>query len=550
MSLKQRYRKSWPEGLPFSLELNKDTLFNNLKYSAKKNPNQDAIIFYGNKITYSELFLDVKKIAGFLKKELNLSKGDRVGIIMQNCPQFIITYYAILGINCVVVPINPMLEVDEICFILKDADISSIFVASDKIKVVKDSLKKLKSNSIPIICVRYMDYIKNKFNIKLPDEFQKQSYKFSANYFQKEWSKILEIKDFQFSHSNNPDALCIIPYTSGSTGFPKGCKHTNRTVNSVIHSYLKWLPVPHQATILTTLPLFHVTGMQNSMNVPILNGNTIVLMTRWDTETALNLIKEYKVSSWRSITTSIIDVVNSFNSELHDISSLLSIGGGGASMPQKVALKLKKLTKLDYVEAYGLTETMAPTHINPPQKIKLGSIGIPLFNVDARILDIKTNKELGVNQVGELIISSPQLFLGYWNREDNSNYFVKFNEKLFFKTGDLAYYDSDGYFFVVDRLKRMINSAGFKIWPSEIEKILNNYEGIKEVCVIGVSDLRTGEKVKAVIVPEGSFSEDHFFDLKDWCSKHMAKYKIPKIFEIRESLPKNKMGKVLWRNLK
>ena len=391
---------------------------------------------------------------------------------------------------------------------------------------------------------------KKKFIIKLPDEFQKQNYKFSANYFQKEWSKILEIKDFQFSHSNNPDALCIIPYTSGSTGFPKGCKHTNRTVNSVIHSYLKWLPVPHQATILTTLPLFHVTGMQNSMNVPILNGNTIVLMTRWDTETALNLIKEYKVSSWRSITTSIIDVVNSFNSELHDISSLLSIGGGGASMPQKVALKLKKLTKLDYVEAYGLTETMAPTHINPPQKIKLGSIGIPLFNVDARILDIKTNKELGVNQVGELIISSPQLFLGYWNREDNSNYFVKFNEKLFFKTGDLAYYDSDGYFFVVDRLKRMINSAGFKIWPSEIEKILNNYEGIKEVCVIGVSDLRTGEKVKAVIVPEGSFSEDHFLDLKYWCSKHMAKYKIPKIFEIRESLPKNKMGKVLWRNLK
>ncbi len=286
------------------------------------------------------------------------------------------------------------------------------------------------------------------------------------------------------------------------------------------------------------------------MNVPILNGNTIVLMTRWDIETAFHLIKKYKISSWRSITTCIIDLVNSFNPKLHDISSLKSIGGGGASMPQKIASKLKKLTNLDYVEAYGLTETMAPTHINPPQNIKLGSIGLPLFNVDARILDIETPNELGVNQVGELIISSPQLFLGYWNRKDNGKYFVKYNEKLFFKTGDLAYYDSDGYFFVVDRLKRMINSSGFKIWPSEIEKILHNYEGIREVCVIGVSDLRTGEKVKAVIVPEGSFSESHFLDLKDWCSKHMAKYKIPKIFEIRKSLPKNKMGKVLWKNLK
>ena len=148
MSSKKRHKKSWPKGLPFSLDLNNETVFNNLKYSAKKNPNQDAIIFYGNKITYSELFLEVKKIAGYLKKELNLSYGESIGIVMQNCPQFIITYYAILGIDCVVVPINPMLEVDEICFILKDTNIATLFVASDKIRVVNDSLKKLKSNQL------------------------------------------------------------------------------------------------------------------------------------------------------------------------------------------------------------------------------------------------------------------------------------------------------------------------------------------------------------------------------------------------------------------
>ena len=219
-------------------------------------------------------------------------------------------------------------------------------------------------------------------------------------------------------------------------------------------------------------------------------------------------------------------------------------------MPKSIALKLKKLTNLDYIEAYGLTETMAPTHINPPHKTKLGSIGIPIFNVDARIIDIDKNIELGVNQVGELIISSPQLFLGYLNDQNNNKSFISLDNKNFFKTGDLAYFDNDGYFFVVDRLKRMINSSGYKIWPAEIEKILHSFEGIKEVCVIGVPDLRSGQKVKAIIVPENSHSEKKIINLKQWCSSRMAKYKIPKIFEIRKSLPKNKMGKIMWREVK
>ena len=289
--------------------------------------------------------------------------------------------------------------------------------------------------------------------------------------------------------------------------------------------------------------------MQNSMNVPIFNGNTIILVTRWDIETALYYIKKYKIKSWRSITTAIIDLLSEFNPKKHNISSLISVGGGGASMPKTIALKLKQLTNLDYIEAYGLTETMAPTHNNPPNKTKLGSIGIPLFNVDARIIDVDKNNELGINQVGELIISSPQLFLGYWNNSDNLNCFIELDNKKFFKTGDLAYFDNDGYFFVVDRLKRMINSSGFKIWPAEVEKILHNYEGIKEVCVIGVPDFRLGQKVKAIIIPENSYSEKHFIDLKQWCSNFMAKYKIPRVFEIREKLPKNKMGKIMWRDL-
>ena len=525
------------------------TLFNNLSLSVHNDPKSDAIIFYENKISYEELFTHVNKIAGFLTVKLKISRGDRIAIIMQNCPQFIISYYAILGVNCVIVPVNPMLQVDEISFILRDSNIKAIFAASDILNTVDTALKKNNCISIPIISINYLDYIKKRLNVKLPKEFE-HKHNNKNNIRKNNWKDIVESKALKFHHDNKPDEVCIIPYTSGSTGIPKGCIHTHRTVNTVINAYAKWLPIPKKSRVLTTLPLFHVTGMQNSMNVPIFNGNTIVLMTRWDIDTALFYIKKYRIKSWRSITASIIDLVGEFKPIKHNISSLISVGGGGASMPKSIALKLKKLTNLDYIEAYGLTETMAPTHINPPHKTKLGSIGIPIFNVDARIVDIDKNIELGVNQVGELIISSPQLFLGYWNNHNNHKYFFNLDNKNFFKTGDLAYFDKDGYFFVVDRLKRMINSSGYKIWPAEIEKILHNFEGIKEVCVIGVPDLRSGQKVKAIIVPENSHSEKKITNLKQWCSSRMAKYKIPKIFEIRKSLPKNKMGKIMWRELK
>jgi len=531
------------------MDFKANTLFNNLSLSAHSDPKSDAIIFYENKISYEELFTHVNKIAGFLNVKLKISRGDRIAIIMQNCPQFIISYYAILGVNCVIVPVNPMLQVDEISFILRDSNIKAIFAASDILNTVNTALKKNKCMSIPIISINYLDYIKKRFNVKLPKEFKNKCNN-KNNIRKKKWKDIVESKALNFHHDNKPDEVCIIPYTSGSTGIPKGCIHTHRTVNAVINAYANWLPIPKKSRVLTTLPLFHVTGMQNSMNVPIFNGNTIVLMTRWDIDTALFYIKKYRIKSWRSITASIIDLVGEFKPIKHNISSLISVGGGGASMPKSIAIKLKKLTNLDYIEAYGLTETMAPTHINPPHKTKLGSIGIPIFNVDARIIDIDKNTELGVNQVGELIISSPQLFLGYLNNHNNHKYFINLDNKNFFKTGDLAYFDKDGYFFVVDRLKRMINSSGYKIWPAEIEKILHNFEGIKEVCVIGIPDLRSGQKVKAIIVPENSHSEKKITNLKQWCSSRMAKYKIPKIFEIRKSLPKNKMGKIMWREVK
>ncbi len=549
MVINRIHFKSWPRDLPHTLKCSSQTLYEKLAFTASKFPDRKALIYYKTSLTYESLFKHVSIIGSFLAGVDTINPGDRILLYMQNCPQFIISYYAILGANCVIVPVNPMLEPGEIEHIILDSGAKFVITATELLEKVVKSVSRSKVPNIKILVTTYSGNLENKFNVKLSDEIKEITTHFSdVNLYQ--WDTILKESGSELRHVRELSDLAIIPYTSGTTGRPKGCEHSYKSVNAVVHAYSKWLPLPDGAKILTTLPLFHVTGMQNSMNVPISRGDTIILMSRWDVNVALNLIKEHKIQSWRSITTSIIDLISAFNPKNHDLSSLISIGGGGAPMPVNAAKKLKTITSLNYIEAYGMTETMAPTHINPPDKPKLGSIGIPIFNVDARIIDVDSGDQLEVNGVGELIVAGPQVFLGYWNNSSaTESVFLYIDDKKFLKTGDLGYFDLEGYFYIVDRLKRMINYSGFKVWPAEVESILYDHPDIKEVCIIGIAHERSGEKVKALIVPRDNIDEFDLFALEAWCRVRMAKYKIPKIFEIREELPKNEIGKILWRQV-
>jgi fatty-acyl-CoA synthase len=262
-------------------------------------------------------------------------------------------------------------------------------------------------------------------------------------------------------------------------------------------------------------------------------------------------IERAKVTSFTGITTMMIDFLANPNLKRYDLSSLTTLGGGGAAMPEAVAQKLADTLGLEFIEGYGLSETMAATHINPADRSKKQCGGIPIFDVDARVLNPDTLGECGPNEVGEIVLNGPQVFHGYWKQpQATQEAFLEHEGKRFFRTGDLGYYDEEGYFFITDRLKRMINASGFKVWPAEVEAMLYAHPDIREACIIGTRDPHRGETVKAVVVlkpaARGRVEPE---DIVAWARERMAAYKYPRAVEFVDALPKTATGKIFWRKL-
>jgi fatty-acyl-CoA synthase len=363
------------------------------------------------------------------------------------------------------------------------------------------------------------------------------------------WAQALAARREPGPLTVGPDDLCAMPYTSGTTGRPKGCRHTHRSVMSTAVGGVNWFGRNQDAVYLSALPFFHVTGLSGGLNGPIYTGATLVVLPRWDREIAARCMERHRVTTWQCITTMLVDFLALPGLDRFDLSSLSGIRGGGAAMPEAVALRLRQLTGLDYVEGYGMSETMAATHINPAQRPKPQCLGVPVFDVDARIVDPETLRELPLGEPGEIVVHGPQVMQGYWNDEAaTAAAFITLAGKRFLRTGDIGRIDEDGYFFMTDRLKRMINASGYKVWPAEVEALLYHHPAVQEACVIGAPDGRRGETVKALVVRR----EGHGLDaqtLVDWAHGHMAAYKCPRVVEFVDALPKSGTGKVLWREL-
>lgn len=538
--MQTRHFAVWPPGLPKSLEPSEHSVLHNLSATARAHPDWTAIWYYGRKLSYSDLSDEVHRLAGFLHHRLGIRPNDRVALYMQNAPQFVIAYYAILAANAVIVPVNPMMRRAEVQHILQDSGARAVIYGTergDEIEAVAAAC-----GHPGLVAATYRDYAGDGWS--LPHDVDTVPNTSAGT----PWAEALAADLAAPQHDRKPDDWCIIPYSSGTTGLPKGCLHTHASVDAVVQAYPLWGGVDPGSRILGTLPLCHVTGMQNSMNLPIHTASTTYLMTRWDPALAARIIEDKRIEHWRSITTMMIDFLSLPGIETFDLSSLKSIGGGGAQMPASVAEKMHALIGLDFIEAYGLSETMAPTHINPPQAPKQQCLGIPIFDVDCRIVDPESGIELGPHETGEIVSHGPQVFQGYWQRpEDTEAAFLTLDGKRFLRTGDIGYMDDEGYFFFVDRLKRMVNVGGLKVWPAEVEAILHSHPEIKEACIVGDPDARTGEAVRAVIVPRGDAPKTA--ELTTWCRRQMAAYKVPKSFEFRESLPRSGTGKVLWKLL-
>jgi fatty-acyl-CoA synthase len=531
-----RHFAHWPPGQPKTLKLPRETVYANLAATVAKSPQRAAIDYYGSRITYAELKRQVDALAGFLQRRFGVARGDRVLLYAQNSPQFVIAYYAILRADAVVVPVNPMNRTEELRHYVEDSD-ACVALAG------QDVLAQLEPLGLPhVMPIVYSDYLTTPGDLPIPQFVRARG--------PEAWKEMLTSGFAPAPHLAGPEDLAVMPYTSGTTGKPKGCIHTHSSVQATTVAYLYWRGAQDESVVLSALPMFHVTGMQAGMNAPIHTAATIVILSRWDRTCAALQIERARVTNWSAITTMLVDFLSNPELEKYDLSSLRVLGGGGAAMPEALARKLEQVIGLPYVEGYGLSETMAPSHINPPHRPKRQCGGIPFFNTDARVIDVETKAELGPNQVGEIIVHGPQVFRSYWKQpEATAQAFIEHDGKRFFRTGDLGYYDDEGYFFITDRLKRMINCSGFKVWPAEVESMLYAHPGIQEACVIGSPDGYRGETVKAVVVLRPEAKGTAAQDIIDWARSRMAAFKVPRAVQFVDALPKTATGKILWREL-
>ena len=550
--------KFWPRRLPHSITLPSTSLWDNLAISARRYPDKAALVFFGRSISYQELAEGAERMAAYLTR-LGVQRGDRVVLCMQNCPQLVMAHFAILRANAVVVPVNPMNRAEELKHYITDPDAKVAITTGD----LAPELAKA-SNALPpgerlthLVVTQFTDaFDVETTGTDAPPEAWR------------EWlgtRHALPVLDGGETHTfmqalscidpapalvAGPDDLAVLPYTSGTTGLPKGCMHLHK---SIMHNALAgalWGSGSVDNVTLAVVPMFHITGMVSMMHTAIYCAATLVIMPRWDRDLAGRLISRYRVTNWTNIPTMVIDLMGSPNFASYDLSSLIYIGGGGAAMPQAVAQRLEAQYGLRYSEGYGLTETAAPSHSNPPDHPKQQCLGIPFMGTDARVIDPDTLVEMPVGEQGEIIMRGPEVFEGYWKRpEATAAAFIDFEGERFFRSGDLGHMDEDGYFFLTDRLKRMINASGFKVWPAEVEALMFRHPAIQEACIIAAKDSYRGETVKAVVVLRATHQDTTAQQIIDWCRENMAVYKVPRVVQFVSALPKSGSGKVMWRAL-
>lgn len=553
----------WPARLPHSITPPAGSLWNNLAINALRYPEKTALQFFDQSISYAQLLQKAEHLAQVLSG-LGADFGQKIVVCMQNCPQLVISHFAILRLDAVVVPVNPMNKAEELKHYITDPDTRIVITTADLAAEWASA-----SNALPpeqglkhlIVSQLFLD-VGDGFGSTaeqdmppawrdwllarhaLPTVHGAQVHDWAALFSAPLAGTLPGVKA-------TSDDLALLPYTSGTTGLPKGCMHTHGSIMHNAMGSILWGNGTAQNVTLIAVPMFHITGMVSLMHASLYAGATLVIMPRWDRDLAGRLISRHKVTHWTNIPTMVIDLLASPSFDQYDLSSLVYIGGGGAAMPQAVAQRLLEQFGLRYVEGYGLTETAAPSHSNPADRPKQQCLGVPFISCDARVVNPETLEEMPAGEQGEIVMSGPMNFKGYWkNPEATKKAFFERDGKVFFRSGDLGRVDEEGYFFITDRLKRMINASGFKVWPAEVESLMFKHPAIAEACVIATRDAYRGESVKAVVVLRashvGKVSEA---DVLQWCRDNMAVYKVPRVVEFAAALPKSGSGKVMWRAL-
>ena len=506
-----------------------------------------ATVFFGARQTYHEIHLQARKFANALAG-LGVQKGDRVGIMLPNCPQYLIAFYGILMAGGIVVNVNPTYTEREIEFTINDSGLKTLLVLdllAPRALAVKERtglerviVTGLQEYQPPQVAQGYVAMMRAQGRlVDRPDR-----------------PDVLTFASLMTSHPPRPpqvefdpqEDVAVLQYTGGTTGTPKGAMLTHyNIVANVIQAYMwsREYARPGEDVWLMILPFFHVYGLTVGISLGTYFGAELVLLPQFDADMALRAIQEYKVNIFPGVPTLFIALLNHPQAHTVDWSALRQCNSGSAPLPVEVIERFAEMASVNILEGYGLTEASPTTHVNPTfNKNRPGSIGLPYPDTDCMIVDVETGTTpVPPGEMGELIIRGPQIMKGYWNKPAETAHTLRGG---WLYTGDIATMDEDGFFYIVDRKKDMLIVSGFNVYPREVEEVLYTHPAIQEAAVIGIPDAYQGESVKAFIVtkPGQTLTAN---DVIAFCRTQLAPHKCPRHVEFRDSLPKTAVGKVL-----
>jgi len=542
--------KFYQENVPHSFNYSKIPLFSLLDRTADQFPDAVAMSFFGKKIRYRELQSQTRKMADALF-HLGVRKGDRVAIMLPNCPQTVIAYFGALRLGAIVVNTNPLYVEREMIHQFNDAGAETLITLDLFYEKSKNTMKQTRLKRI--IFTGIQDFLPFILKILYPlkAKKQKQWVEIPQEGGVFKWLYLMKVANERFEDEQvNSDEVALFQYTGGTTGVAKGVMLTHHNLVSNAYQVRLWIPqaVEGEEKALAVLPFFHVYGMTTAMNLPVLIAAEMILIPRFEVKQILQVIQKEHPTIFPGVPTmyqaiNMVEGVDKFN-----LSSVKYCISGAAPLPLEVMKRFKALTGAKLVEGYGLTEASPVTHANPLEGvIKEGSIGIPFPDTDSKIIDLETGEDLPVGQVGELCVKGPQVMKGYWNMQEETREVL--TEDGWLKTGDIARMDEDGYFFIVDRKKDMIIAGGYNIYPRDIDEVLFTHPKVRDAVAVGVPDPYRGETVKAFVVlkPGETATEE---EIIDYCRERLAKYKVPTLVEFRDELPKSMVGKILRKVLR
>jgi long-chain acyl-CoA synthetase len=549
--MKRPWLKFYDEGVPHTLEYPSITVPEYLRSAADNYPSQVATVFLGGRLTYRQLKTQVDQLAAQLHA-MGVRKGDRVAIMLPNCPQTVIAYYATLSLGAVTVLTSPLYVERELEHQWAESGVETAFVLDLLWERVEPLRNKLPLKRIIVTGVQdYLPFPKNVlFPFRARSQGQSVDVPFGDNvipFRQLVKGELAPLPAVDLS----PDDLACLQFTGGTTGLPKGAMLTHRNLVASVTQIRAFLLQGHQDAedrAIAILPLFHVYGMNGVMNLGVHLAATLILLPRLDIKALVDSIRSQRPTFFLGVPALYVAVNSYPDIDQMDLTSIKMCFSGGAPLPVDVIESFEARAGARIAEAYGMTEASSVTHVNPRRGVrKYGSVGVPIVGTDAKIVDLETSsQELSIEEPGELLVKGPQVMSGYWNQPDETAHTLRDG---WLHTGDIATMDEDGYFRIVGRKKDMILTAGFNVYPREVEEVLYQHPKVQEAAVIGLPDKLRGEKVVAYVV----LKEDETAtaaEIRTFCRERLAHYKEPRAVHFRQELPMSMAGKVLRRALR